>query len=158
VEKTSIRDTLAVVGNREWLQPDGDAVLALYDQQPIEAGLMVEASLAGYDATGDVKHLRRACRALEWFFGRNLQGLSLYDPGTGGCFDALMEGRVNQSQGAEATVCLLLARLVTVETLQHLADKALTGRVTGEASPLPSEAQSAEPSAQAASGEALARP
>jgi hypothetical protein len=64
---------------------------------------------------------------------------------------------VNQSQGAESTVCLLLARLVTVETLQQLADKALTGRVIGEASPLPSEAQSVEPSAQAASGEALAR-
>jgi len=135
VEKTSIRDTLAVVGNREWLQPDGDAVLALYDQQPIEAGLMVEASLAGYDATSDVKHLRRAWRALEWFFGRNLQSLSLYDPKTGGCFDALMEGRVNQSQGAESTVCLLLARLVTVETRQQLADKALMGPVTGEASP-----------------------
>ena len=135
VEKTSIRDTLAVVGNREWLQPNGDAVLALYDQQPIEAGLMVEASLAGYDASGDVKHLRHAWRALEWFFGRNLQGLSLYDPKTGGCFDALMEGRVNQSQGAESTVCLLLARLVTVETRQQLADKALMGPVIGEASP-----------------------
>ena len=157
VHKTSVGDTLAVVGNRAWLQPDGDAIPARYDQQPIEAGLMVEASLAGYDATGDVKHLRRAWRALEWFFGRNLQGLSLYDPETGGCFDALMEGRVNQSQGAESTVCLLLARLVTVETLQQLADKALTGRVIGEASPLPSEAQSVEPSAQAASGEALAR-
>jgi uncharacterized protein YyaL (SSP411 family) len=133
VEKTSIRDTLAVVGNREWLQLDGDATPARYDQQPIEAGLMVEASLAGYDATGDVKHLRRAWRALEWFFGRNLQGLSLYDPETGGCFDALMEGRVNQNRGAESAVCLLLARLVMAEALQKVADKALMGQVIEEA-------------------------
>jgi hypothetical protein len=135
VEKTSIRDTLAVVGNREWLQPDEDAAPARYDQQPIEAGLVVEASLAGYDATGDVKHLRRAGRALEWFFGRNLQGLSLYDPETGGCFDALMEGRVNQNQGAESAVCLLLARLAMAEAMQRLADKALMGEVLEEGIP-----------------------
>jgi hypothetical protein len=135
VEKTFIGDTLAVVGNREWLQPDGEATPARYDQQPIEAGLMVEAFLAGYDATGDVKHLRRAGRALGWFFGRNLQGLSLYDPETGGCFDALMEGQVNQNQGAESAVCLLLARLVMAEALQQEADKALMGQVIEEAAP-----------------------
>ena len=94
---------------------------------------MVEASLAGYDATGDVKHLRGAWRALEWFFGRNLQGLSLYDPETGGCFDALMEGRVNQNRGAESAVSLLLARLVMAETRQKVADQALTGQVVEEA-------------------------
>jgi len=122
-----------VVGNREWLEPNGESDLALYDQQPIEAGLMVEASLAGYDATGDVKHLRRAWRALEWFFGRNLQGLSLYDPETGGCFDALMEGRVNQNRGAESAVCLLLARLVMAEAQQRLANRALMGQVVEHA-------------------------
>ncbi|MCJ7752298.1 MAG: glycosyltransferase [Armatimonadetes bacterium] len=135
VHKTSVGDTLAVVGNRAWLQPDGDAIPPRYDQQPIEAGLMVEASLAGYDATGDAKHLRRAWRALEWFFGRNLQGLSLYDPETGGCFDALMEGRVNQSRGAESTVCLLLARLVMVEARQKEADKVLMGQVIEDTTP-----------------------
>jgi hypothetical protein len=129
VEKTLVRDTIAVVGNREWLQPDGNTTPAHYDQQPIEAGLMVEASLAGYDATGEVKHLRRAWRALEWFFGRNIQGLSLYDPETGGCFDGLMDGRVNQNRGAESAVCLLLARLVMAEARQKVADKALMGQI-----------------------------
>jgi hypothetical protein len=126
-QKTSIHDTLAVVGNREWLQPDENPLPARYDQQPIEAGLMVEASIAGYDATGDVKHLRRAWRDLEWFFGRNLQGISLYDPETGGCFDALMEGQVNENRGAESAVSLLLARLAMVEAVQRLADKTLVG-------------------------------
>ncbi len=135
VEKTSIRDTLAVVGNREWLQPDGNATPARYDQQPIEAGLMVEASLAGYDATGDVKHLHRAWRALEWFFGRNLQELSLYDPETGGCFDALMEGRVNENRGAESVVSLLLARLAMAEVVQSAADKTLKEQISSEGVP-----------------------
>ena len=96
---------------------------------------MVEASLAGYDATGDVKHLRRARRALEWFFGRNLQGLSLYDPETGGCFDALMEGRVNENRGAESVVSLLLARLVMAEVVQGAADKTLRAQTSNEAVP-----------------------
>jgi hypothetical protein len=135
VEKTSLRDTLAVVGNREWLQPDGNATPARYDQQPIEAGLMVEASLAGYDATGDVKHLRRARRALEWFFGGNLQGLSLHDPETGGCFDALMEGRVNENRGAESVASLLLARLAMAEVAQRAADNTLRGQTSSEAVP-----------------------
>ncbi len=151
IQKSSVRETLAVVGNREWLQPDGDSHPARYDQQPIEAGLMVEASLAGYDATGDAEHLRRAWHALEWFFGRNLQGLSLYDPETGGCFDALMDGCVNQNRGAESAVCLLLARLVMVEALQRLADKTLLGRMLGEADSPRSEAPSEEPSVPAAS-------
>jgi uncharacterized protein YyaL (SSP411 family) len=127
VEKTSIRDTLAVVGNREWLQPDGNATPARYDQQPIEAGLLVEACWAGYESTGEAKYLRYAQQALEWFFGRNLAGLSLYDPETGGCFDALMEGGVNQNRGAESTVCLLLARLVMAEARRQLADRIVQG-------------------------------
>jgi len=125
LKRTSVGNTLAVVGNREWLEPKPDATPALYDQQPIEAGLMVEASLAGYQATGDPKHLRRAWYALQWFYGRNLHGLSLYDPETGACFDALMEGRVNQNRGAESTVCLLLARLAMAETLPQVADQSL---------------------------------
>jgi hypothetical protein len=146
-EKTSIHDTPTMVGNRGWLQPDGSTTPAVYDQQPIEAGLMVEASLVGYDATGDVKHLRRAWRALEWFFGRNLQGLPLYDLETGGCFDGLMEGRVNQNRGAESTVCMLLARLIMAEALHRLSGKAVTRSLIEEATPLP---QTAEPGEHAA--------
>ncbi len=52
---------------------------------------MVQADLAGYEVTGEVRYLRHAWRSLEWFYGRNVRGLSLYDPETGGCFDALME-------------------------------------------------------------------
>jgi hypothetical protein len=145
--KTLIRDTLAVVGNREWLHPDGGNSPAQYDQQPIEAGLMVEASLAGYDATGDVEHLRRARRALEWFFGRNLEGLPLYDPETGGCFDALMNGRVNENRGAESVVSLLMAQLVMQEALARLASTAAMGDALQEESPLPDGTELAAPPA-----------
>jgi hypothetical protein len=68
-----------------------------------------------------------------------------------------MEGGVNQNRGAESTVCLLLARLVMVEARQRLADKTLMGESIEEPGLLPAKVQSAEPSAQAASGQALAR-
>jgi hypothetical protein len=135
IRKTFVEEVVSVVGNREWLAPDGDNDPARYDQQPIEAGAMVEAALAGYDATGDLEYLRTAWRSLEWFFGRNVQGLSLYDPETGGCYDALMEGMVNQNRGAESTVCLLLARLSMLEARQHLTDSMLLDEVTGALSP-----------------------
>jgi uncharacterized protein YyaL (SSP411 family) len=124
-DATRVGDTLSVVGNKEWIEPDDTPALAIYDQQPIEAGAMVLASLAGYDATGRMRYLRWALRSLEWFFGRNVKGLSLYDPETGGCFDALMEGGVNQSRGAESTVSLLLAHLATLETKRRLSEEVL---------------------------------
>jgi hypothetical protein len=127
VKKTFVRGVLAVVGNGEWLRPDGDLIPARYDQQPIEAGLMVEACLAGYECTGARRHLGHAQRALEWFFGRNLQGLPLYDPETGGCFDALMERGVNRNRGAESTVALLMARLTMLEVRQRLLSRAASG-------------------------------
>jgi hypothetical protein len=127
--KTWVEEVVSVIGNREWLSPDADFTPARYDQQPIEAGLMVEAALAAYDATGDLSYLRTAWRSLEWFFGRNLQNLSLYDPETGGCYDALMEGQVNQNRGAESTVCLLLAWLSMLEARQRLADAMLEQHV-----------------------------
>jgi hypothetical protein len=127
--KTWVEEVVSVIGNQEWLAPDADLTPARYDQQPIEAGLMVEAALAAYDATGELAYLRTAWRALEWFFGRNLQNLSLYDPETGGCYDALMEGQVNQNRGAESTVCLLLAWLSMLQARQRLADAILEQHV-----------------------------
>jgi hypothetical protein len=82
---------------------------ALYDQQPIEANAMVAACLEAFRATRDASWMREARRAFEWFLGRNDHGLSLYDPSTGGCFDGLHQGRVNENQGAESTLAFHLS-------------------------------------------------
>lgn len=119
-EKTFSNDVLCLVGNHGWYRAEEEEP-PLYDQQPIDATAMVEAFLAGLDATGDVEYLRRALLALEWFFGRNPQGASLHDPETGGCFDALTVGGVNQNRGAESTISLLLAHLSVLEARQRIA-------------------------------------
>lgn len=70
---------------------------------------MVSACLAAFRATGDRRWWRGARRSFEWFLGRNDLGLSLYDPGTGGCADGLHADRVNENQGAESTLAFHLS-------------------------------------------------
>jgi len=82
---------------------------AKFDQQPIEAGATVSACLEAFYCTGDEFWLNETCKAFEWFLGRNDLGQPLYEPGTGGCFDALHVDRVNLNQGAESTLAFLLA-------------------------------------------------
>jgi len=122
--KTFVNDWLCLVGNTGWRQSDSHDP-PRYDQQPIDASALVDAALAGFDATGDSAYLRRAWHALEWFFGRNAQGVSLYDPKTGACFDGLMQHGVNQNRGAESTICLLLSQLSVLEARQRVSRQAL---------------------------------
>jgi len=129
-DKTFVDDSLCLVGNHGWYR-HGSEEPPLYDQQPIDASAMVDADLAGFDATSDPAHLRRAWLALEWFFGRNCQGASLYDAQTGGCFDGLTEYGVNRNCGAESTICLLLSQLSVLEARQRISRRAL-GMPPGE--------------------------
>ena len=109
---------------------------ANYSLPDLRSGYTTDDNARAYEADGDVSHLRRAQDAREWSFGRTLAGVSLYDPETGGCFDALMEGGVNRNRGAESTVCLVPARLVMLEARQRLADKLLAGPAGEEPGPL----------------------
>jgi hypothetical protein len=82
---------------------------ALFDQQPIEAYASVSACLEAYFATEDEFWMKEARRAFDWFLGRNDLGQPVYDPVSGGCYDALHMDRVNLNQGAESTLSFLLA-------------------------------------------------
>lgn len=101
------------IGNRGFYRRAGER--ARFDQQPIEAHATVSACLEAHQVTGDKRWWNEAQRALDWFFGRNNVGLPLYDPATGGCHDGLHPQRVNQNQGAESTLAMLLA-LVEMRT------------------------------------------
>ncbi|NIM05313.1 MAG: glycosyltransferase [Armatimonadetes bacterium] len=118
-EKTVRGGVLYVVGNEGWYRV-GDHSPPVYDQQPIDAMAMVEAGLTAFDTTGEEEYLRCAQSSLEWFFGRNLRGESLYDPQTGGCFDGLTKAGVNANRGAESTIALLVAHLSMLEN-SHIA-------------------------------------
>jgi glycosyltransferase involved in cell wall biosynthesis len=94
------------------------ALTAEYDQQPLEVHAMVSACIEAYRTTSDTFWLDEAHRAFEWFLGRNDLGLPVYDLATGGCRDGLHVDRVNQNEGAESTLSLLLS-LAEMKLLEY---------------------------------------
>lgn len=100
---------LSLIGNDGWFVRGG--VPARFDQQPIEAQVLVQACLAAADATGAPHWIEQALRCFAWFHGRNVLALSLHDPDTGGCKDGLQLDRVNANQGAESTLAWVLSLL-----------------------------------------------
>lgn len=82
---------------------------ARFDQQPLEAHAMVSACLEAFSVTRDDYWLAGARQCFEWFLGRNDLGLSLHDPTTGGCRDALLQDHLNENQGAESSLAFYLA-------------------------------------------------
>jgi hypothetical protein len=99
----------APIGNKDWYKKGGSR--AMYDQQSVEASCMAETALTAFRATRN-SHFRTTARTIfAWFLGKNTQGLSVYNPNTGGCYDGITSKGLNLNQGAEATVTYLLARL-----------------------------------------------
>ncbi len=96
------------VGNRGWMKK-GDEKPPLFDQQPIEAMVHLQASLEAYNATRDEVWLKEARRCLNWFLGANVLGAPLYDFKTGGCMDGLTPNGPNRNEGAESTLAWLLS-------------------------------------------------
>jgi hypothetical protein len=95
------------IGSDGFFERDG--VRSVYDQQPLEANAMIAACFEAYRATQDVAWSALAKKTFEWFLGRNDLGVSLYDPGSGGCRDGLHPDRVNENQGAESTLAFHLS-------------------------------------------------
>ncbi|MHB9025730.1 MAG: glycosyltransferase [Armatimonadota bacterium] len=108
-QETLCGDFFSPVGCHGWY-PRGKA-RASFDQQPINAGAMVEACLTAHQVTQQSVYADDALAAMGWFYGRNVHGLSLYDAQSGGCHDGLQCDGVNANQGAESTIVHLLAQL-----------------------------------------------
>ena len=106
----TVEGAFSPVGNRGWF-PRGGAP-ARFDQQPIEACSMAEACADALRVSGDDAWRTPALRAADWFEGRNIAGLRLYDAETGGCHDGIVEQGLNRNMGAESTLSWLATCLV----------------------------------------------
>ena len=115
---TTINETYVPIGSSGWYVKGGER--ALYDQQPIEAGTMVEAAALAYKLTRSELYEATLRRALGWFFGLNTKSVRLYDEATGACYDGITEMGLNENQGAESTISFLLAAETLVEFLTRL--------------------------------------
>jgi glycosyltransferase involved in cell wall biosynthesis len=99
----------AAIGNHGWFTRGDDK--AQFDQQPIEAAAMVDAYIEAFNITRDEEWITCAYRCLNWYLGDNELHISLYDHATGGCRDGLQAQGANENQGAESTLCWLMALL-----------------------------------------------
>jgi len=102
------RGYLNIVGNRGWWLKGN--YMPFYDQQPVDACSTALACLEAFVATGQDEYVSLAHLASAWYFGKNINNLPLYNHKTGGCHDALIPNGVNQNQGAEALLSLLLTQ------------------------------------------------
>lgn len=107
---------LSVVGNRGWWRKNSD--MPPFDQQPVDAASVVLACLQGYLATNKKEYIEKASLSYEWYWGKNINRLSLYNENTGGCHDALVPDGLNMNQGAEAIVSFLLTYQMMREILE----------------------------------------
>ncbi len=116
--KTQTIDKVFVpIGNRGWYKKGSER--AIYDQQSVEAACTTEAAIAAFRNTNKETYLEAAHQAFEWYFGGNLQGLTLYNQENGSCCDGITPQGLNQNKGAEATLSYLQARLNLEELNQQ---------------------------------------
>ena len=107
------KDCFSFVGNKGWYPKDKKP--AIFDQQPIEAGSMVEVCVKAYEVLKDPKYLHFAKTAFLWYSGKNILGLPMIDNLTGGVYDGLESQKVNQNEGAESVLSYILACLALKE-------------------------------------------
>ena len=104
-----VDDVFVPIGNDGWYKRGENR--AFYDQQPLEAAAMVDAAVDAYYASKNRRYLTLSNSVFGWFLGRNSLNLTLYNSETAGCYDGLTPEQVNMNQGAESSICYLLARL-----------------------------------------------
>jgi hypothetical protein len=85
-----------------------------FDQQPIEVAALAEAARTAYELTGEARWTDVIELCVRWFEGDNDSSVAVRDQETGGGYDGLEDGGVNQNQGAEST----LAWLATLQLSQ----------------------------------------
>lgn len=86
-----------------------DASPPRFDQQPVDAGALVECCVEAFRVTGEPRFKRAAQEAFNWYLGHNYHGLPVFDAETGGVSDALTPAGLNSNQGAESVLSIHLA-------------------------------------------------
>ena len=110
LSKIFVNGRIKVISNKGWLNK-GEASLACFGEQPIDVAYTVLALDRFYSVFENEDHLQKLKAAYSWFVGKNQLNRIVYNPITGGCYDGLEKDTVNLNQGAESTVCHLLARI-----------------------------------------------
>jgi glycosyltransferase involved in cell wall biosynthesis len=118
LKNTFNEDGIQVISNRSWWKKG--QTTASFGEQPIEVTYTILSLAKFYEVFKDEEYLNKMQVAFNWFLGKNHLGQIIYNPCTGGCYDGLEEEQVNLNQGAESTVCYLMARLVMEDNMKKV--------------------------------------
>jgi len=110
LSKTFIEGKIRVISNQGWLQKGETRVLE-GGEQPIDVAYTVNTLHLFHEAFNDHTYCEKMTTAFSWFLGNNHLNQFVYNTQTGGCHDGLEKDNVNLNQGAESTVCYLMARI-----------------------------------------------
>lgn len=112
LKKLFVGNRLQVISNQGWMHKGEEH--HGFGEQPVDVAGTVIALGTFYQVFKEEKYLRMQTDAFNWFLGNNHLHQVIYNPTTGGCYDGLEENNINLNQGAESTVCYLMARLALV--------------------------------------------
>jgi len=110
LSKMFYNNQFKVISNKGWYQKGKER--NLYGEQPIDVSYTIQTLDLFYKTTKISKYKNLQKKAFSWFLGKNHLNQTMYNPITGGCYDGLEQTHVNLNQGAESTICYLIARLV----------------------------------------------
>jgi len=105
---------LNVVGNStsglegKWYKKG--SVKPRFDEQPVDAGGMVELHSEAYAIKENIDDFAKAKTSFDWFGGKNRLGRRMIS-GNGGVYDGLNENSVNSNQGAESLLAYMMAKI-----------------------------------------------
>lgn len=123
LSKTFTGGSIRVISNEGWLNI-GDTFNGRFrgGEQPIDVAYTILALKLFYKIFPLEGYGRKMDQAFNWFLGDNPMHETIYNPCTGGCYDGLEFDNVNLNQGAESTVCYLLARMAFDEEVAEHRD------------------------------------
>lgn len=117
--KTFTDSHMKVISNKTWYHRDTQLPLEEGGEQSIEVAYTMLALNTFYNITKNNSYLEKMRLAFSWYLGNNHLKQLVYNPLTYGCYDGLEKNNINQNQGAESTVCYLIARLLMEQWNKH---------------------------------------
>ncbi|WP_372767132.1 glycosyltransferase [Lutibacter sp.] len=109
LSKMFVNDQFRTISNKGWCQKGVEP--NQYGEQPIDVSYAVLTLDLFYKTCNDSRYEVLKEKAFSWFLGKNHLHQMMYNSITGGCHDGLEKSNVNLNQGAESTICYLMARL-----------------------------------------------
>jgi len=105
-----MKGQIKVISNDGWFHKRNKRTF--HGEQPIEVAYTILSLDLFCKVTHKKKYSKQLHTAFNWFLGNNHLKQIMYNPVNGACYDGLEKENININQGAESSLCYVMARLV----------------------------------------------